>query len=69
MRKIDPNISRPFKTPFVPFVPILGILVCGFMIYGLGLENWVRLLVWLIIGFVIYFGYSIKHSKLNNKKS
>jgi APA family basic amino acid/polyamine antiporter len=69
MRKIDPNISRPFKTPFVPFVPILGILVCGFMIFGLGLENWVRLLVWLIIGFVIYFGYSIKHSKLNNKKS
>ncbi len=67
MRKIDPHIARPFKTPFVPLVPILGILVCAAMVYGLGIENWMRLFVWLLIGFVIYFTYSIKNSKLNKK--
>jgi APA family basic amino acid/polyamine antiporter len=65
MRKTDPDTPRPFKTPLVPLVPILGILVCAAMIYGLGVENWVRLFVWLGIGFVIYFGYSVKNSKLN----
>ena len=65
MRKSDPNADRPFKTPLVPLVPILGIIVCGAMIFGLGWANWVRLFVWLIIGFVIYFSYGIKNSKLN----
>lgn len=68
MRKTDPNTPRPFKTPLVPFVPILGALVCLAMIFGLGVENWLRLAVWLAIGFVIYFGYSVKHSKLQQKK-
>jgi APA family basic amino acid/polyamine antiporter len=65
MRKSDPDAERPFRTPLVPLVPILGIVVCGAMIFGLGWANWVRLFVWLIIGFVIYFSYSIKNSKLN----
>jgi APA family basic amino acid/polyamine antiporter len=65
MRKTDPNAVRGFKTPLVPLVPILGMLVCGAMIFGLGLPNWIRLFVWLLIGFVIYFGYSRKNSKLN----
>lgn len=65
MRKSDPNAERPFKTPFVPVVPILGIVVCGAMIFGLGWANWVRLFVWLLIGFVIYFSYGVKNSKLN----
>lgn len=65
MRKTDPDTPRPFKTPLVPLVPILGILVCAAIIYGLGVENWVRLFVWLGLGFVIYFGYSVKKSKLN----
>lgn len=65
MRKTNPDVPRSFKTPLVPLVPILGILVCLSMIYGLGLPNWIRLGAWLVIGFVIYFGYSIKHSKLN----
>lgn len=65
MRKTDPDTPRPFKTPLVPLVPILGILVCAAMIYGLGIENWIRLFVWLGIGFVVYFGYSVKNSKLN----
>ena len=66
LRKTDPDLPRQFKTPLVPFVPILGILVCAAMIYGLGWTNWTRLGVWLAIGFVIYFGYSKRHSKLNN---
>jgi APA family basic amino acid/polyamine antiporter len=64
MRKSDPNAVRPFKTPLVPLVPILGAVVCGAMIFGLGLENWVRLIIWLIIGLVIYFAYSRHHSKV-----
>ena len=66
MRIKNPTAQRQFKTPLVPLVPILGIVVCGAMIFGLGWTNWLRLGVWLLIGFVIYFGYSRKHSKLNN---
>ena len=68
MRKTDPDAVRPFRTPFVPLFPILGIIVCGWMIFGLGWENWLRLIIWLVIGFVIYFGYSVKHSRINNPK-
>ncbi len=64
MRRTNPNLPRPFRTPLVPLVPVLGILVCGAMMFGLGWENWMRLLVWLIIGFVIYFSYSRTHSRL-----
>ena len=66
LRIKNPEIQRQFKTPLVPLVPILGILVCGAMIFGLGVTNWARLAVWLVIGLVIYFGYSRRHSKLNN---
>jgi APA family basic amino acid/polyamine antiporter len=67
LRKTDPDLPRQFKTPLVPIVPILGIVVCAAMIYGLGWTNWARLLGWLLIGFIIYFGYSKKHSKLKDK--
>lgn len=66
LRKTDPDHPREFKTPFVPYVPVLGILVCGAMIFGLGWTNWLRLGGWLLIGFVIYFLYSKNHSKLRN---
>ena len=66
LRKTDPDHPREFKTPLVPFVPILGILVCGAMIFGLGWLNWARLGGWLLVGFVIYFAYSKNHSKLRN---
>ena len=66
MRKTDPNAPRQFKTPLVPVVPILGIIVCGAMIFGLGWPNWSRLLLWLVVGVIIYFGYSAKHSRLRN---
>lgn len=66
LRKTHPEMKREFKTPFVPLVPILGIIVCLAMIYGLGWTNWLRLIVWLALGFVVYFGYSKKNSRLNN---
>ena len=64
LRKTNPDLPRQFKTPWVPFVPIAGIVVCGLMIYGLGWLNWLRLLIWLAIGLAIYFLYSRKHSLL-----
>lgn len=64
LRKTEPNLPRRFKTPLVPLVPILGIIFCLVMIAGLGWTNWLRLIVWLLIGVIIYFGYSKKHSKL-----
>jgi APA family basic amino acid/polyamine antiporter len=64
MRVKRPEIPRAFTVPALPLVAILGILVCGSMIYGLGWTNWLRLAVWLAIGLVFYFGYGIKHSRL-----
>jgi APA family basic amino acid/polyamine antiporter len=66
MRKKMPDAPRAFKTPLVPLVPILGIFTCLFMMVFLPLDTWIRLFVWLLIGFVIYFGYSAKNSKLRN---
>ncbi len=64
LRKTNPDLPRKFKTPWVPFVPIAGIVVCSLMIFGLGWINWLRLAIWLSIGFVIYFLYGRKHSLL-----
>jgi len=67
MRKTDPDVERPFKVPFVPLVPILAILVCVAMMVGLGKENWLRLLGWMAIGFVIYYTYSVKNSIIRRR--
>ncbi len=66
LRKTEPDLKREFRTPWVPVVPIAGIIVCLAMIYGLGWTNWLRLLVWLAIGLVFYFMYGKKNSVLNN---
>ena len=58
MRKTAPEAKRPFKAPLVPAMPILGILFCFLLMFSLPAENWARLLGWLLIGFIIYFGYS-----------
>ena len=68
LRYRHPEMHRPFKTPFVPVVPILGILVCFYMMASLPGDTWLRLLVWLVIGMVVYFGYSRNHSKLGLNK-
>lgn len=69
MRVKRPDIPRQFKTPLVPLVPILGILVCGAMIFGLGWLNWIRLGAWMLVGVIFYFLYSKKRSKLNTDPS
>ncbi|RVT77671.1 amino acid permease [Flavobacterium sufflavum] len=66
LRKKEPDMVREFKTPFVPFVPILGAFVCLAMMYGLGWINWMRLFIWMAIGIVVYFSFSRKNSVLNN---
>jgi len=66
LRKTEPDLKREFRTPWVPFVPIVGVLVCVAMMCGLGWINWLRLIVWLAIGLVIYFSYSRFNSKLRN---
>jgi APA family basic amino acid/polyamine antiporter len=62
LRYTDPDHPRPFKVPFVPLVPLVGIALCLLMMISLGLENWARLLIWLVIGLVIYFCYGKHHS-------
>jgi APA family basic amino acid/polyamine antiporter len=64
MRRRRPDLERGFTVPALPVVAVLGIIVCGAMIYGLGWTNWMRLLVWLGIGLVLYFSYGRHHSKL-----
>ena len=64
LRRTSPNLVRPFRTPFVPVVPILGILICGYMMYSLPADTWLRLIIWMAIGIVIYLFYGRHHSKL-----
>jgi APA family basic amino acid/polyamine antiporter len=64
LRKRRPDLERGFTVPALPVVATLGILVCGAMIYGLGWTNWLRLLAWLALGLVLYFGYARHHSRL-----
>jgi APA family basic amino acid/polyamine antiporter len=64
LRHTQPNQARPFRTPWVPVIPILGIIFNGYMMYKLGWVNWLRLGVWVVIGLVIYFSYSRYHSRV-----
>lgn len=66
LRRTNPSQPRPFRTPLVPIVPVLGIAFNGYMMYKLGWINWARLIVWLIIGLIIYFSYSRHHSRVRN---
>ncbi|HEY3742935.1 MAG TPA: amino acid permease [Bryobacteraceae bacterium] len=66
LRRTDPAQPRPFRTPWVPLVPALGVLFNGYMMYKLGWLNWARLIVWLAIGLVVYFMYGRKHSKVQS---
>jgi APA family basic amino acid/polyamine antiporter len=62
LRRTNPGQPRPFRTPWVPFVPVMGVLSNGYMMYKLGGVNWARLIIWLAIGLVVYFTYSRHHS-------
>ncbi|HET9529830.1 MAG TPA: amino acid permease [Blastocatellia bacterium] len=66
MRRTNPDAHRPFRVPLVPFVPILGIITCSLLMFSLPGYNWIRLAVWLGLGFIIYFGYSKRHSVMKH---
>jgi APA family basic amino acid/polyamine antiporter len=69
MRRTNPEVHRPFRAPFGSIVPVLGILCCLLLMFSLPAENWLRLFVWLVVGFVIYFSYGRRHSRLGNPGS
>ncbi len=64
LRYSQPDLVRPFRTPFVPFVPAGGVLVCGWLMWNLPRDTWLRLLIWMGLGLVIYFAYGRHHSRL-----
>jgi APA family basic amino acid/polyamine antiporter len=69
VRKSMPNVERAFKTPFVPLVPILGILTCLCMMVFLPADTWIRLVLWMLVGLDIYALYGVKHSKMEQGAS
>src|SRR5205085_11744716 len=69
MRKKYPNAERPFRCPWVPFVPVLGVLACLMLMFSLPWANWYRLFIWMAIGLVIYFFYGRKHSVMTTNLS
>ncbi|MGU3537430.1 amino acid permease [Methylobacterium sp. A54F] len=68
LRRTQPDAERQYRTPLVPLVPILGILSCGAMMVSLDGETWLRLVIWLAIGLVIYFGWSRRHSRIGREE-
>ena len=65
LRITNPELPRPFRVPMLPVVSTLGLVVNGGLMFSLGKDNWIRLLVWLAIGLAVYFGYSRYHTKLS----
>jgi basic amino acid/polyamine antiporter, APA family len=66
MRRTNPDAHRPFRCPGVPTIPVLGALICLLLMFSLPVQNWLRLGVWLALGFIIYFTYGRRHSVLHN---
>jgi APA family basic amino acid/polyamine antiporter len=64
IRRTNPELPRPFRTPMVPFVPIMGIAISLLMMLGLPGDTWIRLVVWLILGMILYFTYGRYHSRV-----
>ncbi|MBA2586013.1 MAG: amino acid permease [Chthoniobacterales bacterium] len=64
LRRTDPTRRRPFRVPMVPLFPILGVLLCAALMLSLPIETWLRFFVWLGVGLLIYFLYSVRHSRL-----
>lgn len=68
LRITHPDTERPFRAPLYPLVPILGTVSCVILMFSLPSENWWRLLIWLAIGFIVYFAYGRKHSLLAKQR-
>ncbi|HEX3774441.1 MAG TPA: amino acid permease [Polyangiaceae bacterium] len=67
LRRRMPEVARPFRTPLVPLVPILGVLSCGYMMLALPIETWIRLLIWMALGCIVYFAYGRRNSRLRRE--
>ena len=63
LRRTSPDLPRPFRTPGVPWVPILGAGICFLQMVGLPWATWERLIIWLVLGFVVYFAYGQRHAR------
>ncbi|MBS3903994.1 MAG: amino acid permease [Simkania sp.] len=68
LRRKQPHLHRPFKTPWVPFIPIIGALSCLVLMLALAWVTWVQLILWMAIGYMVYFLYGVKHSLVRNPK-
>jgi APA family basic amino acid/polyamine antiporter len=64
LRRRSPELVRPFRTPLVPLVPMLSIVICGLMMYWLPRDTWLRLIIWMAVGIAIYFLYGRHHSRV-----
>ena len=67
LRKKEPDRPRAFKTPWVPVIPVLGIIACLYLILGLPWITYIRFIIWLLVGLVVYFAYGYKKSKLHKE--
>ena len=67
LRRTRPELDRPFRVPMVPLVPILSVLASGWLMLNLQTSTWIRFAVWMLIGFVVYFGYSMRHSRVGRE--
>jgi APA family basic amino acid/polyamine antiporter len=65
LRRADPERPRPFRTPWVPAIPVLAVITCGFLMYEQPSVTWIRFIVWLVIGLVLYFLYGFRRSRLS----
>ncbi|MDX8035988.1 amino acid permease [Lentzea sp. BCCO 10_0856] len=64
LRRTEPDRQRSFRVPFSPVTPLLGLAFCVYMMFSLGLDSWIAFVVWMVVGFVIYFGYSVRKARL-----
>jgi APA family basic amino acid/polyamine antiporter len=67
LRRTRPDLPRAFRTPLVPLLPILAVLSCAWLMLNLPVDTWIRFVVWMAIGFVLYFGYGYRHSRLGRR--
>jgi APA family basic amino acid/polyamine antiporter len=64
LRRTRPDLERPFRVPWSPVLPILSALICVYLMVNLSLETWLRFVVWMVLGFVVYFAYSQRNSRV-----
>jgi APA family basic amino acid/polyamine antiporter len=67
LRRRRPDLNRPFRVPFSPVLPVLSALICGYLMLTLPVETWIRFLIWMAAGFLIYFFYGYRNARLSGR--